>query len=319
MSFHDTRLPERFSKGSLFGTGFKTKLVQLRAGVGRATQFWPNGRRRFQLERGVDSLDSLIELYEFYLARQGAANTFRVKDWLDHATNSTGVTFRDSDPEVSETDELLVQITSTTYQMVKRYTSGPTTQVRNLTHLVAGTVKISEDDSEILSGFGVDLLTGVVTFNSAPSGVIKGGCEYDVHCRFGEDADEFFAAAIDAIDTGNLPTITVEEELGTAAYNHQIDYGGAKDLGAVNSNVTLSEADPRLITLAPGTASLEITLPNAGLIPQGGPWFVLVNEGTETMTIKSSTGVTVTSSFDPGDVAELWLGEFSGSLTWYVL
>jgi len=320
MSFHDVRLPETYSKGSTFGPGFNTKVVELRAGPARAVQFWPNGRRRFEVSRGIASIDDLYTLYGFYLAREGRANTFRVKDWLDHATTATGTTYRPSDDAVTATDELLVELTSTTYQMVKRYVSGPTTKLRNLTHLVDGTVKISEDDVETTTGWSVDLISGVVTFSSAPSGTIKGGCEFDVHARFSREADEFFGIALEALDVGNLPTITVEEELATAAFNHELDRGGSFDHDDMqDADVQLNAAGALLNVFQPGVASLKVILPDTTDLPEGGPWFVLTNRGSETLSIESAGGAVVTSSFLINTTVELYLGTFSGTRTWFLI
>jgi uncharacterized protein (TIGR02217 family) len=320
MSFHDVRLPETFSKGSQFAIAFRTKLVELRSGPARATAFWPNGRRRFNVARGIAGLDDLIDLYHFYLARNGRANTFRVKDWLDYATNETGILWRDTDPAVTATDEVLVQLTSTTYQFVKRYVSGPTTVVRSLTHLVSGTTLISEDDVTLNSGVSVDLISGVATFTSAPSGTIKGGTEFDVHGRFGPNADEALAVAIEAVDTGNLPEVEVLEELSVAAYNHALDYGGSQDHGDMNgADVSLNAAGARLNIFQPGVSSLSVFLPEATDLPDGGPWYVIANKGSETLAIKSSSGTVVTSALAVNGVVELYLGTFNDARTWFLL
>jgi uncharacterized protein (TIGR02217 family) len=325
MSFHDVQHPTTFSDGSLFGLGFDTKANELRSGHGRFVQFWPNGRRRYNVGRGIatianpsDAARALNTLYAFYLARDGRANTFRFKDWLDYATTSTGRTL--DGIAVTSTDQTLVQITSTTYQFVKRYTSGPTTKVRTLTHLVSGTVTVSISDVTQSSGFSVDLISGIVTFSSAPGGTVKGGCEFDVHARYGAGADRAFQLGLSGTNIGDLGEIDIEEELGTAAYNHDVDFGGAYDHGNMGAaDVQLNAAGARLNIVQPGVTSLAVILPDALDLPDGGPWFVIANKGTQAVAIESSTGTTVVGSLAVNSVVELWLGVQSGTKTWYPL
>lgn len=325
MSFHDVRHPTTFSDGSLFGIGFDTKANELRSGHGRFVQFWPNGRRRYSVGRGIanitdasDQSNALLTVYEFYLARDGRANTFRFKDWLDYATTSTG---RVGDGvSVTSSDQTLVAISATQFQFVKRYTSGPTTKVRTLTHLVSGTVLVSLDDVTQGSGFSVDLISGVVTFSSAPSGTVKGGCEFDIHARYGAGADRAFQVGLSGSNVGDLGEIDIEEELGAAAYNHDIDFGGYDDFGDMGeSDVQLNAAGGRLVIVRPGVTSLAVLLPDPLDLPDGGPWFVIANKGTESVAIESSTGTTVLGALASNAVVELWLGVQAGTKTWYVL
>ena len=52
----------------------------------------------------------------------------------------------------------------TQFQLVKRYPSGSVVEVRTITKPVAGTVRIYLDGVEQLSGWSVDVTTGIVTF-----------------------------------------------------------------------------------------------------------------------------------------------------------
>jgi uncharacterized protein (TIGR02217 family) len=326
VSFHDIQMPTVFSSGSLFGAGFNTKLVELRNGQGTATQFWPNGRRRFNIGRNIAAIaDSaaqaraLTTLFTFYLARGGRANTFRFKDWLDYATTSTGMT-GGTNPAVTAIDQTLVALSATQFQMVKRYTSGPTTIVRALTMLVSGTVLVSVNDVTQSSGFTVDLISGVVTFTAAPAGTVKGGCQFDVHARFGEGADRAFQVGVELANIGSIGEIDVNEELGVAPFNHDIDFGGAQDHGNMNgADVQLNAAGARLNIVQPGVTSLAVILPDPLNLPDGGPWFVIANKGTQAVAIESSTGTTVVGSLAVNAVVELWLGVQSGTKTWYPL
>lgn len=320
MGFHDVRLPETFSKGSQFGPRFKTNIIELDSGAEQRVRRGPiAGRREYNLERGIDSLNNLLTLQEFFIARGGAENSFRVKDWSDYATNATGTLHQGDDPAVSWTDEALTLLTSTTFQLVKRYASGPTTILRDLKKIVAGTVKVGDAGGEITSGFTVDLLTGIVTFDVAPSGTVTGGCQFDVPCRFAEETEANFAIAIEAIHTGSLPEIKVIEDVEPVVVSQDFPFGGAYDHGDIAANVTISELNGRVQRIAPTTTGKKMILQNYTNLPLGGPYFFLINDGSQSVELENHLGTDVVNPFAAGARRELWLGLSGGTKTWFAL
>lgn len=321
MGYHNVQLPTRFSRGSRFGPGFDTRIIELDSKAEHRIQRGPDaGRRTYSLEQGIASLDDLYTLYEFYVARRGALNTFRLKDWLDYATTATGTTHRPSDDQVGYDDEDLVAVdgSTTVFQFVKRYTSGPTTVVRRLRKLVSGKVRVGDGTGELLSGFTLDLEEGQVTFGSAPTGTATGGCEFDVPARFAEETDRAFQVAIEALDTGNLPEIRCIEDVDPVAVSQDYPHGGAINHGAIGADVSLSEFDGRLQTAEPTTTGKSFKLPDYTNLPTGGPYFVLRNGGTQNMSIKDSGGSTVTS-LNTSTTKTVYLGvTAAGSKTWIV-
>lgn len=321
MGYHNVQLPTRFSKGSRFGPGFDTRIIELDSKAEHRIQRGPDGgRRSYSLEQGISSLDDLYALYEFYVARAGAFNSFRLKDWLDYATTATGTTHRPGDAAVGYADEDLVAVngSSTVFQFVKRYTSGPTTVVRRLRKLVSGTVRVGDSGGEILSGFTLDLEEGQVTFAVAPTGTATGGCEFDVVARFSEETDRAFLVAIEALDTGNLPEIRCVEDVDPVTVSQDFPFGGAYNHGAIGADVSLSEFNGRLQRAEPTTTGKSFVLPDYTDLPTGGPYFVLSNGGTQNMNIKDSGGSTVTS-LNTATTKTVYLGvTAAGSKTWIV-
>lgn len=322
--FHDVRLPTTFSRDSLFGPGFGTKIVELdNFQEQRVSRVGEGGRRRFNLNRGISSLTDLIALQEFAIARQGAAFSFRVKDWSDYNTSASGINYGPNAADVAFDDVVLQATdTATVYQFVKRYTSGPTTRVRKLTKLVDGTVKVGINGVEQTTGYTVNLLTGLVTFSSDPgTDLVTGGCEFDVPCRFSEDVDEVLQIAIASVNAGNLPAIDVIEDVDPAQFNQEVDFGGFYDHGTMNNaDVNITELQGRFQRFAPTTTSLVIILPDASLLPLGGPYFFFSNEGSQDLTIETPEGTTVVGTFATNDTTEIWLGlNASGQKAWYTL
>lgn len=324
MSYHDVRLPEKFSEGSQFGPGFATRIIALDSLAEHRIGRGPDaGRRTYSLERGIDSKDSLYELYEFYIARQGALNSFRLKDWLDYTTTPTGTTHGPTDAAVAFDDEDLVLVDGSPvegpYQFVKRYVSGPTTVVRTLRRLVSGTAKVGDGTGELVAGFTLDLINGQVTFDSAPTGQVTGGCQFDVVARFSEETDRAMLVAIRAIDTGDLPEIRCVEDVDPVSVSQDFPYGGAKNHGDIAAHVTLSVFDGRFQRVEPTTTGKNLVLPATDDLPTGGPYFTLSNGGTQTVTLKDSGGTTVTT-ITAGSTKEVWLGlNAAGTKTWYPL
>lgn len=321
MGYHDVQLPTKFSRGSLFGPGYETRIIELDSKAEHRIQRGPEaGRRSYSLSRGVDSIDSLLELYEFFIARQGAYNSFRLKDWLDYATNSTGTTHRGSDPAVAYTDETLdaVDGSTTVFQLVKRYTSGPTTVKRKIKKPVADTVKVGDATGEIVSGFTVDYQEGTVTFDVAPTGTVTGGCEFDTVARFAEETDKNFLIAIDAVESGDLPEIRCVEDVDPVSVSQDFPFGGAYDHGVIAANVSVSELNGRVQRVAPTTAGRKLILPLVTNLPLGGPYFFFINDGTQSVAVESSTGGAVVT-LAAGGRKEIWLGLSGSTKTWFAL
>jgi uncharacterized protein (TIGR02217 family) len=322
MAFHDVRLPETYSENSEFGPGFNTVIAELKSGAEVRTQFWPVARREFNVTKGIDTLDKLITLKNFYLARQGATYAFRVKDWSDYATNPTGVLHRSTDTPVSNLNEVLVAVpgSTTKFQVVKRYTSGPTTVLRYLTHLVAGTLVVSVAGSSVTSGWSVDLLKGVITFTTAPVGEVRAGCEFDVPCRFSRDADRLFPIALKAAGNAALPAITVQEVVEQDEFQQEAFYGGSIAHGSMGgADVSVNLAHGLLQQFSPGVTGLAAILPPTTNLPTGGPLVVIFNSGSQSLAVEDDAGNNVTT-ITAGTGKRIYLGLNASLLkSWYAI
>ena len=106
------------------------------------------------------------------------------EDWADYKSGLPSGTPSPTDQAIGAGDGA-----TTTFQLVKRYSSGSQTWTRAIAKPVAGTVRIALDSAEQASGWSVDTTTGLVSFDTAPaSGVaITAGFEFDVPVRFDTD------------------------------------------------------------------------------------------------------------------------------------
>ena len=99
---------------------------------------------------------------------------------------------------------------TTQFQLVKRYPSGSVSEVRTIAKPVAGTVRVYLDGVEQLSGWSVDVTTGVVTFPTPPvTGIdITADFEFDVPVRF--DTDILAAEFVSTFEL-EVPQIVLRE------------------------------------------------------------------------------------------------------------
>ena len=174
-SFHEVRFPDNIAYGATGGPEFATTVVVTGAGHEQRNVNWAEARGRWDVGSGLKTQQQLDELIAFFRARKGKAYGFRFKDWTDD--KATGQLLGTGDG------------VQTQFQLVKQYPSGSVVEVRTVTKPVAGTVRIYKDSVEQLSGWSVNVTTGLVTFTTAPAaGVeITADFEFDVPVRFDTD------------------------------------------------------------------------------------------------------------------------------------
>jgi uncharacterized protein (TIGR02217 family) len=103
---------------------------------------------------GLKKQTQLDTLIAFFRARKGRAHGFRFKDWTDYKATAQALGTGNG--------------TITTFQLIRTYSSGGSTDVRTITKPVAGTVKVYLAGVLQASGWSVNTTTGVITFTTAP-------------------------------------------------------------------------------------------------------------------------------------------------------
>lgn len=170
MSFIETpRFPDAISYGATGGPEWSTTVVAVASGFEARNQNWAAARHRYDVSHVVHDGDGgkKAALIAFFHIARGRANAFRYKDWADFsAASGAGV---------------LVNLTATTWQMAKRYTSGAQSFDRIINKPVSGTVALTGGGS-----YSVDYTTGVVTKTSGADPTGWSG-EFDVPVRFDTD------------------------------------------------------------------------------------------------------------------------------------
>jgi uncharacterized protein (TIGR02217 family) len=168
---------------------------------------WANSRRRYDVGSGVKTLDDLHAVVAFFEARMGRLYAFRFMDFADFKSCAPGA-------DVTPTDQAIATGDGTTriFQLVKTYTSGPSSWTRAIKKPVSGTVRVALGGVERTSGWSVDTTAGLVTFTSAPANgaAVTAGFEFDVPARFDTDS---LAVNLANFQAGEIPSIPLVEVL----------------------------------------------------------------------------------------------------------
>lgn len=175
MSFCEVQMPTGISKGAAGGPLFSTIIVSSASGSEQRIAQWSQGRRKWDVTHALRNNTQRDELIAFYIARRGMLDGFRFKDWSDFRVSAA-------------TPEDMELVTSTTFQLAKRYVSGGVTILRLITKPVADTVRVWNGTDEVLTGFTYDTSTGIVTFDDAPDYLPSASFEFDVPARFDTDS-----------------------------------------------------------------------------------------------------------------------------------
>lgn len=155
------------------GGTYLTTVVELKSGLTSR-----NAERSLPLHRYKVPYDSLTDaqratMVAAFNACLGRLHAFRFKDFADYSASGEVI-----GTAVGGTDE--------TMQLIKTYSFGSASTVRNIVKPVAGTVQLYEDGVPLASS--VDTTTGIVTFTSTAGKVITADFQFDVPVRFEDDA-----------------------------------------------------------------------------------------------------------------------------------
>ena len=144
----------------------------------------------------------------FFEERRGRFHAFLWRDALDHSSNGGDGAPTALDQSIGTGDG-----EKTTFQLTKTYGASFAPYARPITKPVAGSVRVAVDGSELLTGFTVDALTGIVTFTPPPADglAITAGFLFDVPVRFDTDRLDIELTSFDAADAPSIPLLEVLE------------------------------------------------------------------------------------------------------------
>jgi uncharacterized protein (TIGR02217 family) len=129
--------------------------VTVNGGFEQRNKNWSQARGRFQVGNRTVSEVEFQVIKEFFTARNGKFQGFRLRDWSDFRDNGRGILG----------DTGLATHNVSQYQMNKKYASGSDSYIRKIAKPVSGTVAIKVDAATWTAGTSIDYTTGLVTFS----------------------------------------------------------------------------------------------------------------------------------------------------------
>ena len=325
MAFHDAAVfPTDISYGSRGGPGFRTEVIELGSGEESRVQRWENPRHQYDVRYGIKTRAQAAAITQFFIGRRGALHGFPYKDWNDFTTAQDGYSAPATDDAVLGTGDGV----ETQFQLRKTYEDAVLPWDRILTKVVESSVVIEVDGTPKTSPthWSVDSTTGIVTFTPgnepADTLVVKGGCEFYVPCRFGEEADEALETLARAFDVRELRSIPVVEVLSPGIDQEDFFSGGATahgDIGGETINITLGAG--RAQTFAPSSGA-TVLLPAASDLEFGGPYFILhnLNGSAGAVTVRNNANTATAISLTAGIAAVFWvLPDSGGNKDWVTI
>ena len=194
-----------FSVGLRYGPRFDVDIVSTPGGYEKRNYNGHEaGRRGFFVDFGVREQSVIDTLKERFVAVQGKNVGFLIYHPQENTLTDQQIGVGDG-----STDE---------FQTVKTYTWGALTRTQNIYKLVSATQTVYFDDVEQMSGWSVDISTGLFSFTSPPGigVVITVDTQYYIPVRFDTVTMDKIIAGGEIHEWRNIPLVelvTAEEVL----------------------------------------------------------------------------------------------------------
>lgn len=185
------RLPDDIETGASGGPCFQTTILSMASGKEKRNVDWQQARFKADISYGIQSMDDLRAVYNFFHARQGKARGFLFKNWIDYKAVNQQIGVGNG--------------VQTSFQLVKTYTS-VITYTKNIFYPVASSlvIKVGGDEvSKTLHENGLVTITAPLT-----DAIVTADFEFDLAVRF--DFDEL-EVTMEQYETGSLPNMSIVE------------------------------------------------------------------------------------------------------------
>lgn len=180
MAFYETpRFPARISFGVTGGPGFYTQIAESVAAFEQRNGARIYPRHKWDLSSVPSQLGDWEVIRAFFMTVRGRLHGFRFKDWADFECSHSGVDIG-----------VVSGLTSTTFQLVKRYVSGSQYLDRPITKPLASPFELKDSGVTLAlsADYTLDTTTGVVTTTIPRTAAnLTWAGEFDVPVRFDTD------------------------------------------------------------------------------------------------------------------------------------
>jgi uncharacterized protein (TIGR02217 family) len=204
MTFHHIRFPLDIALGARGGPERKTDIVTLAGGGESRNGRWAHSRRRYNAGYGVKSRSDMQAVLAFFEERRGRLHGFLWRDGLDHSSGAAVPL--PSDQLIGTGDGAQAE-----FQLAKRYGAAFDPYLRVITKPVAGSVRIAVNGVEMVSGWSVDVTSGIIGFSVAPGpgASVSAGFFFDVPVRFDTDRLDIELNGFDGAEAPSIPLLEI--------------------------------------------------------------------------------------------------------------
>ena len=182
MFLETPRFPACPSFGFISDPMYLVAINERASGIESRNRQWSRPRYTYTATLGPRVEADVYEAYEYYHAVGGTAYGFRFKDYVDYKSCMVGQVPTATDQPIG----LDTTADPPVYQLIKLYTAGALTQVREIYKPVENTILIADGGTLKVSGthYILDHTAGTVEFLYTPVGALTWGGEFDVPVRF---------------------------------------------------------------------------------------------------------------------------------------
>lgn len=204
MAFHAVRFPLDVALGSRGGPERKTDVVTLAGGGEQRNGRWQHSRRRYNAGYGVKSRADMAAVLAFFEERRGRLHGFLWRDGLDFSSGGAV-------PDALDQPIGIGDGSRTGFQLTKRYGASFDPYFRPITRPVAGSVRVAVSGIELMSGWTVDLATGLLGFSVPPANgaAVTAGFLFDVPVRFDTDRLDVELTSFDGAEAPSIPLVEI--------------------------------------------------------------------------------------------------------------
>jgi uncharacterized protein (TIGR02217 family) len=260
IGFHNVRFPEEVSWGSSGGPVYKTQIFETFRGFEKRNIDWCQPQMRFNVAFGVKKDTQMMELLNFFNARQGRAYGFRYKNWGNYRIQSAPIATGDG--------------FSTRLPMWKFYGFASARSYKRLRKIVPGSVSDVGllGPGSLVEGvdFSIDYEAGEIALNEAPGygTPVYGNLEFDEPVRFDIDNIQTIIDQYNNNSLGNLPLIGVKSGFTGGSIFAPIQDATGSDDFYDNTRLILNFDDiaTPTTTFDQSELGLPVTIAGTGLI-----------------------------------------------------
>ena len=204
MAFHPVRFPLDVALGARGGPERRTDVVTLASGREQRNGRWQHSRRRYNAGYGVKSRADMAAVLAFFEERRGRLHGFLWRDGLDYS--SGGPVPAPLDQRIGTGDG-----SRTLFQLAKTYGAAFDPYIRPITRPVSGSVRVAVAGAEQLTGWTVDVASGLIGFAVAPAdgAAVTAGFLFDVPVRFDTDRLDVELTSFDGAEAPSIPLVEI--------------------------------------------------------------------------------------------------------------